>query len=45
MLEIDSLSKQFFGLRAVDQVSTRIAQGQITAIIGPLSGPVRKPCR
>jgi len=35
MLEIDSLTKQFFGLTAVDHVSTRIEQGQITAIIGP----------
>jgi ABC-type branched-subunit amino acid transport system ATPase component len=35
MLEIEALTKKFFGLTAVDQVSTCVAQGQITAIIGP----------
>jgi ABC-type branched-subunit amino acid transport system ATPase component len=35
MLEVEALTKKFFGLTAVDQVSTRIAEGQITAIIGP----------
>ena len=35
MLEIDSLSKRFGGLVAVDDVSTTIAAGQINAIIGP----------
>ena len=35
MLEIEALTKKFFGLTAVDQVSTRVAEGQITAIIGP----------
>jgi branched-chain amino acid transport system ATP-binding protein len=35
MLEIDSLSKRFGGLVAVDNVSTRIEKGKINAIIGP----------
>jgi ABC-type branched-subunit amino acid transport system ATPase component len=35
MLEIASLTKQFFGLTAVDNVSTRLEAGRITAIIGP----------
>ena len=35
MLEIDGLTKLFFGLTAVDHVSTRCEQGQVTAIIGP----------
>jgi branched-chain amino acid transport system ATP-binding protein len=35
MLEIDSLSKRFGGLVAVDDVSTTIAAGQVNAIIGP----------
>ncbi|MDR1968644.1 MAG: ABC transporter ATP-binding protein [Burkholderiaceae bacterium] len=35
MLEIESLTKQFFGLTAVDQVSTRFEGGKISAIIGP----------
>jgi branched-chain amino acid transport system ATP-binding protein len=35
MLEIDALTKQFFGLTAVDHVTTRFEQGQIGAIIGP----------
>lgn len=35
MLEIDALTKQFFGLTAVDRVSTRFERGQISAIIGP----------
>jgi branched-chain amino acid transport system ATP-binding protein len=35
MLEIVSLTKKFFGLTAVDSVSTRVEAGKITAIIGP----------
>jgi branched-chain amino acid transport system ATP-binding protein len=35
MLEIIALTKQFFGLTAVDQVSTRFERGQVSAIIGP----------
>ncbi|WP_208514061.1 ABC transporter ATP-binding protein [Variovorax paradoxus] len=35
MLEIEGLTKQFFGLTAVDSVSTRFERGQISAIIGP----------
>lgn len=35
MLEIVALTKQFFGLTAVDQVSTRFERGQVSAIIGP----------
>jgi ABC-type branched-subunit amino acid transport system ATPase component len=35
MLEIDSLSKRFGGLVAVDDVSTHIEAGKINAIIGP----------
>ena len=35
MLEIDALTKQFFGLTAVDHVSTRFERGHISAIIGP----------
>ncbi len=35
MLEIEGLTKQFFGLTAVDRVSTRFERGQISAIIGP----------
>ena len=35
MLEIESLTKQFFGLTAVDDVSTRFERGQVSAIIGP----------
>ena len=35
MLEINDLTKQFFGLTAVDHVSTRFERGQISAIIGP----------
>ena len=35
MLEVVALTKQFFGLTAVDQVSTRFARGQVSAIIGP----------
>jgi ABC-type branched-subunit amino acid transport system ATPase component len=35
MLEIVSLTKKFFGLTAVDKVSTRVEAGKITAIIGP----------
>ncbi len=35
MLEIDGLTKLFFGLTAVDHVSTRFEKGQVSAIIGP----------
>jgi ABC-type branched-subunit amino acid transport system ATPase component len=35
MLDIVALTKQFFGLTAVDQVSTRFERGQVSAIIGP----------
>ena len=35
MLEIDQLTKLFFGLTAVDHVSTRFEKGQVSAIIGP----------
>jgi len=35
MLEIDALTKKFFGLTAVDHVSTRFERGHISAIIGP----------
>jgi branched-chain amino acid transport system ATP-binding protein len=35
MLEIHDLTKQFFGLTAVDSVSTRFERGQVSAIIGP----------
>jgi ABC-type branched-subunit amino acid transport system ATPase component len=35
MLDIAALTKQFFGLTAVDQVSTRFERGQVSAIIGP----------
>jgi len=35
MLEIDALTKQFFGLTAVDSVTTRFERGQVSAIIGP----------
>jgi branched-chain amino acid transport system ATP-binding protein len=35
MLEIEGLTKQFFGLTAVDHVTTRFERGQISAIIGP----------
>ena len=35
MLEIVALTKKFFGLTAVDQVSTRFERGQVSAIIGP----------
>jgi branched-chain amino acid transport system ATP-binding protein len=35
MLEIESLTKKFFGLTAVDSVSTRFEAGHISAIIGP----------
>ena len=35
MLEIVALTKKFFGLTAVDQVSTRFEHGQVSAIIGP----------
>ncbi len=35
MLEITDLTKLFFGLTAVDHVSTRFERGQVSAIIGP----------
>ena len=35
MLEIDSLTKRFGGLAAVNNVTTRFEAGQISAIIGP----------
>jgi len=35
MLEIIDLTKLFFGLTAVDHVSTRFERGQVSAIIGP----------
>ena len=35
MLEVVALSKKFFGLTAVDQVSTCFERGQVSAIIGP----------
>ena len=35
MLEITDLTKQFFGLTAVDHVTTRFERGQVSAIIGP----------
>jgi len=35
MLEIDALTKQFFGLTAVDSVTTRFERGHVSAIIGP----------
>jgi ABC-type branched-subunit amino acid transport system ATPase component len=35
MLEITALTKLFFGLTAVDNVSTRFERGQVSAIIGP----------
>ena len=35
MLEIAALTKQFFGLTAVDHVTTRFERGQVSAIIGP----------
>ena len=35
MLEITDLTKQFFGLTAVDHITTRFERGQVSAIIGP----------
>ena len=35
MLEITDLTKQFFGLTAVDRITTRFERGQVSAIIGP----------
>jgi len=35
MLEVRSLTKLFFGLTAVDNISTRFEAGKISAIIGP----------
>ena len=35
MLDIVALTKQFFGLTAVDSVTTRFERGQVSAIIGP----------
>jgi ABC-type branched-subunit amino acid transport system ATPase component len=35
MLEITALTKLFFGLTAVDSVTTRFERGQVSAIIGP----------
>jgi branched-chain amino acid transport system ATP-binding protein len=35
MLEIDSLTKRFGGLAAVNDVSVKFARGTINAIIGP----------
>ena len=35
MIEIKSLTKRFYGLIAIDNVSTSIETGKITAIIGP----------
>ena len=35
MLEVSSVSKQFGGLRAVDQVSLTVREGEIVSIIGP----------
>ena len=35
MLEIHDLTKQFFGLTAVDHITTRFARGEVSAIIGP----------
>jgi ABC-type branched-subunit amino acid transport system ATPase component len=35
MLEVDSISKHFGGLKAVDNCSLNVEQGSITALIGP----------
>ena len=35
MLEVDEVSKQFRGLRAVSRASLRVARGEIVALIGP----------
>ncbi len=35
MIEIDSLSKNFGGIKAVDNVSFKLKQGSITGLIGP----------
>jgi branched-chain amino acid transport system ATP-binding protein len=35
MLEVDSLTKRFSGLLAVDQASLTVAKGSITGLIGP----------
>ncbi len=35
MLKVQGVSKSFGGLRAVDQVSLQVEQGQIAALIGP----------
>ncbi|MBV9633110.1 MAG: ATP-binding cassette domain-containing protein, partial [Methylobacteriaceae bacterium] len=35
MLQVDAVSKSFAGLRALESVSLRVAQGQIVGLIGP----------
>jgi len=35
MLQLESLSKRFGGLPALDEVSFRVASGRVTALIGP----------
>jgi branched-chain amino acid transport system ATP-binding protein len=35
MIRVDKVSKHFGGLKAVDQVSMKIAEGSITGLIGP----------
>lgn len=35
LLAVEAVSKQFAGLRAVDDVSFEVAQGAITALVGP----------
>ncbi len=35
MLEVRSLSKEFHGLKAIDEVSFRVEPGSITSLIGP----------
>ncbi|VAW43041.1 hypothetical protein MNBD_CHLOROFLEXI01-4109 [hydrothermal vent metagenome] len=35
MIEISNISKQFFSLKAVDNVSLRVGQGEVVGLLGP----------
>ena len=43
ILELDSLTRVFGGLKAVDNVSTKVSEGELCGLIGTERGGVKPP--